>query len=264
MPPDPTACETVMRMHQDRRGGFEGVLAPEPRRELLEPIHGDAHRPVAQGDHAPMGALGHARGEQRRRRERATWWRLTAGGAGTRTATPALSGPQERCHAHPRQMRLHDTAEFLPPGRARQGLIALRPAPVVLEADKGMGGEAGRRLRRPGVNRLPEVPTRLRDRPGHGEFRLGVGVLLGPLRIILDQLPEGHVLATGGAGEGARASGIPAPQRQRPLPRPTIDRAIGLPQGRPPRRRDKVCRGLLREGRPYAGLQLGHPLEARL
>src|SRR2546425_8550991 len=140
--------------------------------------------------------MGHERGEQRRRRERAPWWRLTAGGAGTRTATPALYGHQERCHAHPRQMRLNDTAEFLPPGRALQGLIALRPEPVVLEADTGMGGEAGRRLLRHGVTRLPEVPTRLRDRPRHGAFRLGVGVLLCPWRIILDQFPQGHVPAT--------------------------------------------------------------------
>ena len=35
VPPDPTACETVMIMHQDRIGGFEGVLAQEPRREIL-------------------------------------------------------------------------------------------------------------------------------------------------------------------------------------------------------------------------------------
>ena len=35
VPPDTTEFETVMIIHQDRIGGFEGVLAQEPRREIL-------------------------------------------------------------------------------------------------------------------------------------------------------------------------------------------------------------------------------------
>src|SRR5215475_8079043 len=92
----------------------------------------------------------------RRRRERATWWRITEGGEGTRKATPAIHGHQELFKANPRQMGLNDTAELLHPGRALQGVIAFRPEPIVLEADKGIRGEASRHLLRHGVKRLPE------------------------------------------------------------------------------------------------------------
>src|SRR5712691_9886224 len=50
MPPDTTQFETVMIIHQDRIGRFEGVLAEAPRREILEHIYGDPNGTVAHGD----------------------------------------------------------------------------------------------------------------------------------------------------------------------------------------------------------------------
>lgn len=102
-------------------------------------------------------------------------------------------------------MGLNGAAEFLHPGWDIQGVIAFGPEPVVLDTDKGIGGEAGHRLLRHGIKRLPEVPKRLLDGPGHGEFRIGLGLFLGPLRIIIDPFPEGHMPPTGREIEGAGA-----------------------------------------------------------
>ena len=55
------------------------------------------------------------------------------------------------------------------------------------------------------IKRLPEVPKRLLDGSGHGEFRIGLGLFLRPLRIIIDQFPEGHMPPTGREIEGAGA-----------------------------------------------------------
>lgn len=253
-----------MIMHHERIGGFQRVVAEEPRREILSHIHGDAHGTVAHGDAPQIRPMGQERGEQRGRRARATRWRIAEGGEGTRKATPAIHGHQEFFNAHPRQMSLNDAAEFLHPGRDVQGIIACGTEPVVLDADKGMGGEAGHRLLRHGITRLPEVPERVLDGLGHGEFRIGLGLFLRPLRLIIDQFPEGHMPPTGREIEGASASGIPDPQGQGEFPRPSLARPVGLPQGRPPRRGDNVRRGLFREGMTHAGVQWGHQLESRL
>jgi hypothetical protein len=102
-------------------------------------------------------------------------------------------------------MRLNDAAEFLHPGRDVQSIIAFGTEPGVLDADKGIGWEAGHRLLRHGIKRLPEVPERVLDRLGHGEFGIGLGWFLRPLRIIIDQFPEGYMPPTGREIEGAGA-----------------------------------------------------------
>jgi hypothetical protein len=132
--------------------------------------HGDSNGTVAHGDDSQIGPMGNERG----RRERATRWRIAEGGEGARKATPAIHGHQELFTANPRQMGLNDAAEFFHPGRNIQGVIAFGPEPVVLDVDKGIGGEAGHRLLRHRIKRLPEVPKRLLDGPGHGEFRIGL------------------------------------------------------------------------------------------
>jgi len=149
--------------------------------------------------------MSNERSQQGGRREWATRWRLTESGEGARNATPALPSHQELFNANPRQMGLNDAAECLHPGRDLQGVIAFGPEPSVLEADKGISGEADRRLLRHGIKRLSEVSKRLLDGPGHGEFCIGLGLCLRPLRLIIDQFPEGYMPPTGREIEGASA-----------------------------------------------------------
>src|SRR4029453_6141706 len=111
MPPDTTELETVMIIYQDRIRRFEGVLAEEPRREILEHIHRDSDGTIAHGNHPQIGAMGNERSQEGGRRRHATRWRLTEGGEGACKATPAIHGHQELFNANPRQMGLDDTAE---------------------------------------------------------------------------------------------------------------------------------------------------------
>lgn len=196
-------------------------------------------------DGQPVGALSH-RGQPQVRavgdesgQERGELWSRAAAVARQRLessgeATPPVDVDQERLQAYPREMGLEDLAQLAYRPRHLQGVRPPQSKPAVLEAGEGVALEAlEQRLGRL-VDLAPELGQGAIGFGGNLKLGVSTAALFVPSLLVIDQIPERHVVSTVGQVDVAGAQGVSKGEGQGDLPETSIQGSIRPVKSRTP------------------------------
>src|SRR5271157_3203591 len=201
--PEAAELQAMMVIDKDGVGGLEGGVAQEPTAGVLQGFGGDAIDTLAHRGEAKVGPMGDQGGEQRAMRIDTAWLiaaeRLESAGE----AGPFIDVLQQVLDAHARQAGANGGAQLPQHPRDRQGVALFELEFAIADGGEAVAGQA--------TFRGPRHLVEFGGDPGQEFLTVGwqikalIGLLAGlaPVAVIIDQVPEGDVVAALGQVQAA-------------------------------------------------------------
>ena len=226
--PDEAELQAVMVIDQNGVGRLERGVAQEPSAGVLQRLGGEGVDALAHRGETEVGAVPDQGGEQRAVRIGAARLVTAEGLEGTGEAAPFIDVLQQVLDAHAWQAGANGGAQFMQRARNQHRISPFELEPAIANLGKAVGGHA--------ALRGPRRPVKLGAKPSqeclpvNRQVKTLVGLFTGllPLRLIVNQVPEGYVVAALRQEQAAGAERVTDRKGERDFPDGAIQFAAGL------------------------------------
>ena len=263
--PDAAELQAVMVIDQNGVGRLERGVAQEPSAGVLQRLGGEAVDALAHRGETEVGAVRDQGGEQRAVRIGAARLVTAERLEGAGEAAPFIDVLQQVLDAHAWQAGANGGAQFMQRARNQHRISPFELEPAI--ADLGKAVARACRVSAARAARSNSAVSRVRNVLSvNRQVETLVGLFTGllPLRLIVNQVPEGYVVAALRQEQAAGAQRVTDREGERDFPDGAVQFAAGLvinDEMGPPVSLHEAVRIIRRQRAARAGVQRTQDLD---